>query len=892
MFSILMELNELAEAVSSNKFTIFNPTVTDDLENILNDSTIFNPNSSILRNYLSSEEVYLLINRYRGNSLTEIYNKEDPELNKFTKLFLKDMIKLKNKQLNGFIGEVTDRLFYIRLLRRLTYKYNPLAYFAVVIVTVDEHKLSEFQQSSLKFNEIVGSIYLPTEFNNDKLYVLLDSNNKLAQYNKLTKDVKYLNECHAVQLSTMINSILQDGKRLLTKTNHNKINNNIKTLPSLVTKLQSAGIKVFTNKSPYITVLKSLNETAMILTDSHGTVPYLVSNQFLTKYDIPYFQKSKTVHINHGTISGNNTTKTNSGNNILNDVLNDLATRASSTMLRRFKNNQPVLGQVTVDEPSQLKNIYKLALEQQNSYDQILNVTDVNKTKQVGRIVLYDLVDQLITKDDSILQNLLKMNEPDYVHTPADIQKIIKLFQLDKYRSFGSNGYYDDVVTSINNNKDSIECAEIVKEAFAAFPTRWLRDNYNLNHKNPIKTKLVPRGYCDVVNHTICLNTDDDSDENPTKSIKPDHSNIFGTAIHELAHWFAQQYTDEINKGQETLFKILTTNSNTYSLNDLYSSDTNSANKTSANKKKIFSDNELATPDNFNRSYTGKSNGIEIISTGMETLFINPIQLFKNLDIAEWILGTLVTVGSSKTAVDKLIIANNNKAMSRHIVTDKLNAIIPTRIINAKAITKLFIKSISQYLNLNNFVSSVRVEGKYCILSLFENAENSFIDYNAKLNVSNDTLFKRFTFAKAEKAFSDKTNYIRFTDYMPFNKFIKTIDPTATDKLCNEILIKCFDNFENHLTELLENLFNDSFRNRTHSRLNKYPVYYNYADLTKRSVCYSVLNTLNNSRIGYIRFSNYTKQSPKLEFVHNIDDNNGLDILKSHNINNLYKILS
>lgn len=186
---------------------------------------------------------------------------------------------------------------------------------------------------------------------------------------------------------------------------------------------------------------------------------------------------------------------------------------------------------------------------------------------------------------------------------------------ISKYRNVGFKGKSEHKFISRSNKKISSS----VNDAFKNLPTDW----YKKSSKFPLLTKKVNRGYYSEVTNVLAASTKRTGD-------------LKETVYHELGHRMEDLFP-EIKKAEHQFYQRRTKGEKLQKMSKLTGI-------------KDYDSSEEARPDNFLDPYIGKDYGnkdnsfYEIFSMGVEALYSGSLDLTKDKDFANFIIGILLKI--------------------------------------------------------------------------------------------------------------------------------------------------------------------------------------------------------------------------------------------------------
>lgn len=174
-----------------------------------------------------------------------------------------------------------------------------------------------------------------------------------------------------------------------------------------------------------------------------------------------------------------------------------------------------------------------------------------------------------------------------------------------------SVGVAPDIDLNYHLLKSRSPMKKVVMDAYDCYPTAWIRESVAKGKLSPIK---VDRGYYN--GWQIAISGDY-------------YSGQFETAIHELGHRFEDVKKSSIVAQETEFYKKRTAGESLEWLGRGYGRD------------------EKTRRDQFLHSYMGKDYGgsaYELVSMGFEYAYTDPVQLAKDPDMQQWILGMLLAL--------------------------------------------------------------------------------------------------------------------------------------------------------------------------------------------------------------------------------------------------------
>ena len=153
---------------------------------------------------------------------------------------------------------------------------------------------------------------------------------------------------------------------------------------------------------------------------------------------------------------------------------------------------------------------------------------------------------------------------------------------------------------------------KVVEQAYDCYPTEWVERSINRGRLTP---KKVSRGYYNDFYQEIAI-SGNSGDQSLT------------TAIHELGHRF-ERAVPNVREQEKEFYDRRTAGEELKWLGGYYGK------------------NEVARRDQFIHAYMGKDYGgsaYELVSMGFQYAYTDPVELAKDPDMQEWILGMLLTL--------------------------------------------------------------------------------------------------------------------------------------------------------------------------------------------------------------------------------------------------------
>lgn len=286
--------------------------------------------------------------------------------------------------------------------------------------------------------------------------------------------------------------------------------------------------------------------------------------------------------------------------------------------------------------------VQKLSEEMDRVIDKVCKEAGIDEDDFFGRLIATSEnseIDTIQKRIDAILQGkeyqdlsdeisrLLKLAKPSAFDTSEKLKGV-----LSKIRSMG----HPDIQKSVA--KSSSPMRQILIDAMDKYPTSWIEKAIGTGG---VKVKKVSRGYCDPWENLIALSGWGDEDS-------------FGTAVHELGHYFDhkasinEKFVSFKDSGIRFWKKYEQTyypDGKTFILNaerEFYKKRTagEDLNWLGAGYKRT----EKTRRDNFIHPYMGKDyDGInfELVSMGFQYAYTEPWTLAKDPDMESWIYGIL-----------------------------------------------------------------------------------------------------------------------------------------------------------------------------------------------------------------------------------------------------------
>lgn len=222
----------------------------------------------------------------------------------------------------------------------------------------------------------------------------------------------------------------------------------------------------------------------------------------------------------------------------------------------------------------------------------------MNRYREVNKAI-----DELMDSPEMSKANLEKM-KAEHELKGSKIQNAAELkAKLSEIRDMGG------INTKAHLSNSRSPMRPIVEQAYDCYPTEWVQKSIE---RGKLSVKKVDRGYYSDFDSTIAISGWNDEGS-------------FGTAIHELGHRF-ERAVPEIKEAEKIFYERRTAGEPLQWLGGGYS----------YSEKSRF--------DHFIEKYMGKDYGgsaYELVSMGFQYAYTEPLTLWQDKDMADWIYGIL-----------------------------------------------------------------------------------------------------------------------------------------------------------------------------------------------------------------------------------------------------------
>ena len=222
----------------------------------------------------------------------------------------------------------------------------------------------------------------------------------------------------------------------------------------------------------------------------------------------------------------------------------------------------------------------------------------MNRYREVNKAI-----DELMEKQELSKANFEKM-KAEYELKGSKIQNAAELKKkLSEIRKMGG------INTKAHLSNSRSPMRPIVEQAYDCYPTEWVQKSVE---RGKLSVKKADRGYYADYSSTIAISGRNDEGS-------------FGTAIHELGHRF-ERAVPEIKELEKIFYERRTAGEPLQWLGGCYS----------YSEKSRF--------DDFIEKYMGKDYGgsaYELVSMGFQYAYTEPLTLWQDKDMADWIYGIL-----------------------------------------------------------------------------------------------------------------------------------------------------------------------------------------------------------------------------------------------------------
>ncbi|WP_171034377.1 minor capsid protein [Marinilactibacillus psychrotolerans] len=308
------------------------------------------------------------------------------------------------------------------------------------------------------------------------------------------------------------------------------------------------------------------------------------------------------------------------------EIVDDLKTLDDSATHKELREN----GKALADRIKNDTDIEKRAKELDNKYKQLEELRKDYKNDKFSAIRTkaltenrYDLDDGLINakefnkRQDEITQKYSREKLSNQIRTLSG-----EITSLESDNALKNAEDIKNILSSVRPMgigdidlkghlvKPASATSKQIKNAYDYLPTDWIKKSVDYGE---LKPKKVRRAYY----------------KHATKEIGVSAGDSFRTSLHELTH--RQEHVNPtIIKLEKEFYDMRTKGEKTQSLKSLLGG--------------VYDKKEITKVDNFINPYMGKDYDgrvYELMTMGVDTLYTNPVDLMKDEEMFEWVLGML-----------------------------------------------------------------------------------------------------------------------------------------------------------------------------------------------------------------------------------------------------------